>query len=191
MTKEIIEDGWLHVDPHFLNNEEAVVMFQTLVTTLPWAQGSVTLFGKTYPTPRLESLHVSGNKTYTYSGNALSQHPFTPELLALKAKLDDLVGVQFNCVLANYYRDGKDSNGWHADNERELGKNPIIASLSLGATRRFDLKHNTTGERKQLMLTHGSLLIMGGSMQHHWKHCIAKSTKIIEPRINLTFRKLV
>jgi alkylated DNA repair dioxygenase AlkB len=191
MTKEIIEDGWLHFDPHFLSNEEADILFHTLETTLPWAQGSVTLFGKTYPTPRLESLHVRGNKSYSYSGNTLHQHPFTPELLALKAKIDALVGVQFNCVLANFYRDGKDSNGWHADNERELGKNPIIASISFGCARRFDLKHSTTSERKQLMLTHGSLLIMGGSMQHHWKHCIAKSTKIIGPRINLTFRILV
>lgn len=191
MTKEIIDDGWLHFDPHFLSVDEANVLFHTLETTLPWAQGSVALFGKTYPTPRLESFHVTENKSYTYSGNALLQHPFTPELFALKAKLDALLGVRFNCVLANYYRDGKDSNGWHADNERELGKNPIIASLSLGVTRRFDLKHNTTGERKQLMLTHGSLLIMGGNMQHHWKHCIAKSTKIIEPRVNLTFRTLV
>jgi alkylated DNA repair dioxygenase AlkB len=191
MTKELIADGWLHFDPHFLSNEEADVLFQTLVTSLPWAQGSVTLFGNTYPTPRLESFHVTENKSYTYSGNALPQHPFTPELLALKVKLDVLIGVQFNCVLANYYRDGKDSNGWHADNERALGKNPNIASLSLGVARRFDLKHNTSGERKQLMLTHGSLLVMGGSMQHHWKHCIAKTTKIIEPRLNLTFRILV
>jgi alkylated DNA repair dioxygenase AlkB len=191
MTKEIIEDGWLHFDPHFLRNEEADVLFATFISSLPWAQGSVTLFGKIYPTPRLESLHVTENKSYAYSGNTLSPKPFTRELLTIKSKLDALVGVHFNCVLANYYRDGKDSNGWHADNERELGKNPIIASLSLGCARRFDLKHNTTGERQQLMLTHGSLLIMGGSMQHHWKHCIAKSTKIIEPRLNLTFRILV
>jgi alkylated DNA repair dioxygenase AlkB len=191
MKKELIADGWLHFDPHFLSTEEADELFQTLATTIPWAQGSVTLFGNTYSTPRLESFHVTENKSYTYSGNTLKQHPFTPELLALKLKLDVLVGVQFNCVLANCYRDGKDSNGWHADNERELGKNPVIASLSLGVARRFDLKHNSSGERKQLMLTHGSLLVMGGRMQHHWKHCIAKSTKIIEPRINLTFRILV
>ena len=191
MTKEIIEDGWLLFDPHFLSIAEADALFHTFATTIPWTQGSVTLFGKTYPTPRLESLHVTENKSYNYSGNTLTQHLFTTELFALKTKLDALVGEQFNCVLANYYRDGKDSNGWHADNEHSLGKNPTIASISLGVTRRFDLKHNTTGERKQLMLTHGALLIMGGSMQHHWKHCIAKSTKIIEPRINLTFRKLV
>jgi len=109
----------------------------------------------------------------------------------LKKKIETVSGESFNCVLANLYRDGKDSNGWHADNEKELGRNPVIASISLGAARRFDLKHNTKVDSKQLVLPHGSLLIMGGMMQHHWKHCIAKTAKIIQPRINLTFRKLV
>lgn len=191
MIKEIIEDGWLLFDPEFLSQKEADTLFYQLDVSLPWRQGKVTLFGKTFDTPRLESLHVFDGKSYQYSGNTLVSHPFTEELKAVKNKIDAACNHTFNCVLANLYRDGKDSNGWHADNEKELGRNPVIASLSLGAERRFDMKHTATGLSKQLVLPHGSLLIMGGSMQHHWKHCIAKSTKILVPRINLTFRKLV
>jgi len=93
--------------------------------------------------------------------------------------------------LANYYRDGNDSNGWHADNEKELGIDPVIASISLGVERRFDLKHNLTKEKISFHLSNGSLLIMGGSLQHNWKHTLAKAKKIEEGRINLTFRKIV
>jgi alkylated DNA repair dioxygenase AlkB len=191
MIKEIIEDGWLLFDPEFLSRNKADLLFDTLHSSLPWAQGKVTIFGTTYATPRLESLHVVDGKTYSYSGNTLISHPFTAALDELKKKIETVSGESFNCVLANLYRDGKDSNGWHADNERELGINPVIASISLGAARRFDLKHNTTGDLKQMILPHGSLLIMGGSMQHYWKHSIAKTAKIHHPRINLTFRKLV
>lgn len=191
MIKEIIEDGWLLFDPEFLSQKEADTLFYQLDVSLPWRQGKVTLFGKTFDTPRLESLHVFDGKSYQYSGNTLVSHPFTEELKAVKNKIEAACGHTFNCVLANLYRDGKDSNGWHADNEKELGRNPVIASLSLGAERRFDIKHTATGVSKQLVLPHGSLLIMGGSMQHHWKHCIAKSTKILDQRINLTFRTLV
>ncbi len=191
MIKEILEDGWLLFDPEFLSQKEASTLFNRLYGSLPWRQGKVTFFGKTFATPRLESLHVIDGKSYQYSGNTLVSQPFTEELDAVKNKIEAACGETFNCVLANLYRDGKDSNGWHADNEKELGRNPIIASISLGAERRFDMKHTATGVTKQLLLPHGSLLIMGGSMQHHWKHCIAKSKKVLEPRINLTFRTLV
>ncbi|NCA20626.1 MAG: alpha-ketoglutarate-dependent dioxygenase AlkB, partial [Crocinitomicaceae bacterium] len=123
-----------------------------------------------------------------YSGKTLETHPFTEELLELKSLIEEASHQEFNCVLVNLYRDGKDSNGWHSDNETELGKNPAIASLSLGAIRRFDLKHNTTKEKISIELNHGSLLIMKGEMQHFWKHQIAKTTKVSTPRINLTFR---
>jgi alkylated DNA repair dioxygenase AlkB len=191
MTKENLDDGWLLFDPEFLSKKEADSLFNRLNSSLPWQQGKVTLFGKTYATPRLESLHVIEGKTYHYSGNTLISHPFTQDLEDIKNKIERVSGESFNCVLANLYRDGKDSNGWHADNEKELGINPVIASISLGAERRFDLKHTASGVSKQLILPHGSLLIMGGAIQHHWKHCIAKSMKVLVPRINLTFRKLV
>lgn len=191
MMREIVNDGWFYFDPQFLGREESDLLFETFHTSLPWTQGKVTIFGKTYATPRLESLHVVDGKSYHYSGNTLISRPFTAELSELMRKIESFSGESFNCVLANLYRDGQDSNGWHADNERELGLNPVIASVSLGSSRRFDLKHTSTGELKQLILPHGSLLIMGGAMQHHWKHCIAKTVKIHQPRINLTFRKLI
>lgn len=112
-------------------------------------------------------------------------------MLQLKLRLEQEFDIQFNSVLANLYRDGKDSNGWHADNEKELGKNPIIASLSFGSERRFDLKHQLTKKKISFDLKNGALLIMGGEMQHFWKHQIAKSSKISEQRINLTFRRII
>lgn len=132
-------------------------------------------------------------ETYSYSGKKLRVNPFTPELDILKNKIlhflrEHGIPAEFNSVLANLYRDGRDSNGWHADNEKELGQNPLIASLSLGAERRFDLRHNLTGEKISMPLTSGSLLVMGGELQHFWKHQVAKSTRALAPRINLTFR---
>ena len=112
-------------------------------------------------------------------------------LSEIKKKVEKISESSFNACLANLYRDGKDSNGWHADNEKELGKNPIIASLSFGATRTFKLKHLQTNEKIDIELTTGSLLIMGGEMQHYWKHQIPKTKKFKAPRINLTFRKLI
>jgi alkylated DNA repair dioxygenase AlkB len=110
-------------------------------------------------------------------------------LTYIKEKVEDFMKVKFTTVLLNYYRDGNDSNGWHADNEKELGKNPIIASVSFGAKRVFQMKHNSIKEQKfKIELEHGSLLIMKGTTQHFWKHQIPKSTKNVGPRINLTFR---
>ena len=118
--------------------------------------------------------------------------PMTKSLLDLIQKINDVYEHGFNAVLLNLYRDGKDSNGWHADNEAELGQNPVIASISLGEERYFHLKHRTQKEQRlKIKLKHGSLLVMGGTMQHHWLHQIPKTTKIISPRINLTFRKII
>ena len=117
--------------------------------------------------------------------------PWTEELMLLKAKIEALTNSSYNSVLANLYRDGKDSNGWHSDDEKELGENPTIASLSLGSSRVFQLKHKATGERRNILLESGSLLIMSGELQKNWKHQIPKKSKIFEPRINLTFRKIL
>jgi alkylated DNA repair dioxygenase AlkB len=108
--------------------------------------------------------------------------------LEIKRKIEPLVSINFNSVLLNLYRDGNDSISWHSDTEKELGKNPIIASVNFGETRTFQLKHMNTGERIDLQLEHGSLLIMGGAMQHYWQHQVPKTKKIIDKRINLTFR---
>ena len=121
----------------------------------------------------------------------MQPHPWTSLLQKIKLLIENKTDTQFTSVLLNYYRDGKDSNGWHADNEKELGTNPIIASLSFGAERSFQLKHNSDkDQKKNIVLEHGSLLLMKGTTQHFWKHQIPKTSKPIGPRINLTFRKI-
>ena len=122
----------------------------------------------------------------------MQPHPMTNTLLGLIEQIKLFDDNEFNAVLLNLYRDGKDSNGWHADNEKELGKNPVIASISLGEERFFHLKHRTQKEQRlKIALKHGSLLIMGGEMQHYWLHQIPKTAKKIAPRINLTFRNII
>jgi alkylated DNA repair dioxygenase AlkB len=188
MTTLAVQDGTLLFNEAFLSQEEANLLFKHFEATLPFHQGTITLFGKTHAIPRLEAFFATENKTYSYAGKTLQTHPFTTELLTLKSNIEAISQEKFNCVLVNLYRNGQDSNGWHADNEPELGKNPVIASLSLGATRRFDLRHNLTNEKLSFDLTNGSLLLMKGEMQHFWKHQIAKTKKVDTARINLTFR---
>jgi len=188
MTTTKVQNGEIMYDDLFLDKLQADALFEDFISSLPFHQGTIKLFGKTHSIPRLEAFFASEKRIYSYSGVDLQTHDFTKELLELKEQIEKICGEKFNCVLVNLYRNGQDSNGWHADNELALGKNPIIASLSLGATRRFDLKHNLTNEKISYNLTHGSLLVMKGSIQHYWKHQIAKTKKVNDPRINLTFR---
>jgi alkylated DNA repair dioxygenase AlkB len=151
----------------------------------------VIVFGKSYDQPRLTALYSQTKKTYSYSGLTMAPEEFPEYLKGIKKKVELVSKQGFNTLLVNLYRDGKDSNGWHADNEKELGSNPIIASISLGEERPFHFKHRTLkDERHKLLLKNGSLLIMRGEMQHYWLHQIAKTKKKIGPRINLTFRTL-
>jgi alkylated DNA repair dioxygenase AlkB len=189
-VKTELQDGWIDYIADFLTASESQLLFDRLSTETPWLQGEIKIFGKKIATPRLEAFYADPGINYAYSGQQLPVHTFTHELKEIKTRIEKLTSEQFNCVLINLYRNGTDSNGWHADNEKELGINPLIASLSLGIERRFDLRHNSTKEKIELILKPGSLLIMGGELQHHWKHQIAKSKKIIQPRINLTFRKI-
>lgn len=173
----------------FLQSIEADILFHQLMNETPWRQDPITIFGKSYPQPRLTALYGNQNLSYGYSGIRMQPLPWTETLLEIKTKIENLTPVKFTTVLLNLYRDGQDSNGWHADNEKELGMNPYIASLSLGQSRDFHLKHNTKKEERiKIELHHGSLLLMGGTTQHFWKHQIAKTAKPIGPRINLTFR---
>jgi alkylated DNA repair dioxygenase AlkB len=173
----------------FLQSIEADVLFHQLMNETPWRQDPITVFGKSYPQPRLTALYGNQELSYGYSGIRMQPLPWTETLLEIKNKIEHLTPVKFTTVLLNLYRDGKDSNGWHADNEKELGINPYIASLSLGQCRDFQLKHNTIKEERiKIELHHGSLLLMGGTTQHFWKHQMAKTVKPIGPRINLTFR---
>lgn len=184
-----VPDASIIYYPNFFSTEEATILFETLQKNIPWQQDDIKVFGKVFPQPRLTALFGNEGKSYSYSNITMHPHKWSPVLLSIKEKIEKATKVPFSTVLLNYYRDGKDSNGWHADNEKELGINPIIASLSFGAERMFQLKHNTIPNQKiNISLAHGSLLVMKGTTQHFWKHQIPKTTKPIGPRINLTFR---
>ena len=174
---------------NFFESNRANELFEKLKNEIPWQQDDITVFGKTYSQPRLTALFGNEGKPYAYSNIVMQPNPWNPLLRLIKDEIEEVSKANFTTVLLNLYRDGKDSNGWHADNEKELGLNPVIASLSLGAERSFHLRHNTIKEQKlKINLEHGSLLLMKGETQHFWKHQISKTAKPIGPRINLTFR---
>lgn len=184
-----LPDANISYFPHFLEPEIANSAFDVLFDELEWRQHIVKIFGKLLPQPRLTALYGINDQPYTYSNLTLKPLKFPRELLEIHQKLKDLTKINFTHCLANLYRDGSDSMGWHADDEKELGENPVIASVSLGAARRFQLKHKFDPTLKyQLELEHGSLLLMAGTTQHFWKHQLPKTKKLISPRINLTFR---
>jgi alkylated DNA repair dioxygenase AlkB len=175
--------------PDFFGKEKADTFFEKLKTEIPWQQDDITVFGKTYPQPRLTALFGNEGKPYSYSNIVMQPHAWNSLLLFIKNEIEEVCNENFTTVLLNYYRDGKDSNGWHADDEKELGRNPVIASVSFGVERSFHLQHNSIKEQKlKINLEHGSLLIMKGPTQHFWKHQIPKTAKPIGSRINLTFR---
>ena len=175
--------------PNFFESDQANELFEKLKAEIPWQQDNITVFGKTHPQPRLTALFGNEGKPYSYSNIVMQPNSWNPLLLFIKNRIEEICHEKFTTVLLNYYRDGKDSNGWHADNEKELGRNPMIASVSFGAERSFHLQHNAIKEQKiKITLEHGSLLIMKGSTQHFWKHQIPKTAKDIGSRINLTFR---
>jgi len=177
--------------PQFFDKEQADKIYPKLLQEIAWQQDNITVFGKTHPQPRLTALYGNEGKPYSYSNITMQPHPWNTLLQKIKYHIETTTECQFTTVLLNQYRDGKDSNGWHADNEKELGTNPIIASLSFGAKRVFQLKHNTIADaKKSIVLEHGSLLLMKGSTQHFWKHQIPKTAKPIGNRINLTFRSI-
>jgi alkylated DNA repair dioxygenase AlkB len=175
--------------PAFLSKEEADSLFLELLQNIPWQQDEIIVYGKKHLQPRLTALFGNEGKPYTYSNIIMQPHYWTLTLQKIKSLVESVSETTFTTVLLNYYRDGNDSNGWHADNEKELGTNPIIASLSLGAERNFQLKHNfDSTQKKNIILENGSLLLMKGSTQHFWKHQVPKTAKPIGSRINMTFR---
>ena len=161
--------------------------FAELLEAVPWEQRSVQMFGKSVPQPRLVAWFGDGG-SYTYSGLRLEPHPWTPLLVELRDICEALAGASFNSALANLYRDGNDAVSWHADDEPELGEHPVIASMSLGAVRRFDFRNRESGETIRIELPHGSVLVMSGESQRAWMHQVPRTAKVAEPRINLTFR---
>jgi alkylated DNA repair dioxygenase AlkB len=184
-----LPDAEIEYYPDFFSREKAFELFTKLKTEIPWQQDKITVFGQTHLQPRLTALFGNDGKTYSYSNIIMQPHKWNPLLVFIKNEIEEICLENFTTVLLNLYRDGKDSNGWHADNEKELGKNPMIASVSFGAERSFHLQHNSIKEAKQkIILEHGSLLLMKGTTQHFWKHQIPKTKKPIGERINLTFR---
>ncbi|MXS71561.1 alpha-ketoglutarate-dependent dioxygenase AlkB [Flavobacteriaceae bacterium W22] len=178
----------LEYKENFLSREEADLLKVQLLDTVPWEQRTQKMYDKTVLTPRLTAWY-GDNNSYDLDGNVSGANPWTPELLFLKERIEKEFGYQFNGVLLNLYRDNNDSVAWHRDKESRYGKRPVIASISLGETRNFDFRKKDHHQSKySLPLPHGSLLIMKGDLQENWEHRIAKSTVLMKPRINLTFR---
>lgn len=180
-------DGELLYDPRFVKED----LFSELHSSINWRQDEITVFGKTHPQPRLTCWY--GERSYSYSGITMQPDPWSEVLLNLKRKIEAKTGHEFNSLLVNYYRNGSDHVSWHADDERELGVNPVIASVSFGEVRRFQLKHRSLKDLETITLDlePGSLLLMSGAIQRHWVHRIAKTARPLGGRINLTFRKII
>jgi alkylated DNA repair dioxygenase AlkB len=185
--RHIADGGTLSYHPHFLPRGEADGLFEVLKAHTPWKQEKGA-FG--HPFPRLTAYYADPGVVYRYSGVTHPAFDWPEHLVPLRRHVEGAAGAPFNSLLLNYYRGGKDSIGFHADDEAELGVNPVVPSVSLGATRTFVLRHNRSGERITYDLTHGSLLVMGGSTQHHWRHSLPRTARPVGERINLTFRNI-
>ena len=178
--------------PQWLSSHESDSLLSRLQSDIAWQQPSITIYGKRHPIPRLQAWMGNRAHTYRYSGTDFTSVTWPDYLASLAKDLSQIAGVEFNSVLLNLYRNGQDSMGWHSDDEPELGETPVIASLSLGAERDFTLRPSgATRQAHSLPLQHGSLLIMKAGMQSDWQHALPRRAGVSEPRINLTFRKII
>lgn len=183
-------DADVHYYPSFLPADQAQHYLNVLTQTIKWREEHIQLYGKRFKVPRLQAWYGDNEAIYRYSNLRLLPHPWTEALLKLKSLCEQKTAHVFNSVLANLYRDGQDSMGMHADNEPELGKLPCIASLSLGQQRNLIFLHKLTKQKIVLPLASGSLLVMRGETQDCWQHGITKTKRLLQPRINLTFRTI-
>lgn len=187
-----LTDAELAFDPQWLTAADAGALLAALREDVAWEVHRIRLFGREHPSPRLSCWIGDPDVAYRYSGTRFEPHPWPAVLGPIRARLAGELGIGFNSVLANCYRDGRDAMGWHSDNEAELGSAPVIASLSLGATRRFMLKHRDDPTRKlAIELPHGSLLVMAGDTQRHYRHALPRTARPVGERINLTFRRIL
>jgi len=209
-----IHDGKLHYAPTFFSRKIADRALQLMLAndqqlgtgtnwhdidinsvhfaSINWRQDTIHMINRTVALPRLTAWYGDDDRAYTFSGLTLNPNPWNPMLTWFRDQLQQLTGIRFNSVLLNWYRSGDDHISWHADDERELGRNPVIASINLGATRRFLLRRKDDKQHKiELPLGHGSLLVMSGAVQHHWQHSVPKQAKVRADRINMTFRHIV
>lgn len=185
--KQIQNGEYLHII-NFFDKPISDNYLKVLLDSIDWKQEKMNMYGKELLFPRLTAWYGDNDKPYSFSGITLQPQQWTKELIEIKRKVETNVDASFNSVLLNRYRHGNDSISWHTDAEKELGKNPIIASVNFGATREFQLRHIQTKEKLSIQLSHGSLLIMLGELQHFWQHQIPKTKKPVSERINLTFR---
>lgn len=186
-----IENGEYIFFPNFFSKGESDSFLKNLRSNIVWKQESMNMYGKKIDFPRLTAWYGNNDKPYSFSGITLQPLPWSSEILSIKSKIEPVAKTAFNSVLLNLYRDGNDSISWHTDAEKELGTNPVIASVNFGATRKFQLRHIKTKEKLEIELTHGSLLIMQGELQHFWQHQVPKTSKVVGERINLTFRVII
>jgi alkylated DNA repair dioxygenase AlkB len=184
-----LRDAELRYVSAFYSQAESQQVMEHLITTVPWQQDTLKFGGRQVLVPRLQAWYGDRTANYGYSGLRLTPSLWTPALLTIKIRIEKTFGVSFNSVLLNYYRNGQDSVAWHSDDETELGPDPLIASLSFGAERRFELKHRDGKTQKiNIELADGSLLLMGTGLQKYWSHQLPKQPWVTEPRLNLTFR---
>lgn len=174
-----------------LDPSAAARYFELLRSSIRWEQHEVRVFGRTVPQPRLTAWFGDAGEIYEYSGLKLKPTPWSPELDGLRSVVESVAGARFNSALANLYRDGSDGVAWHSDDEPSLGPEPVIGSVSLGASRRFDLRHRATGETVSVTPPPGSVLVMSGQSQAKWKHQVPKTARTIGERLNITFRRIL
>ena len=192
MTELQLPGAELEFDPHWLSRQEADALMAALLAEVPWEIHRIRLFGRDVDSPRLSCWIGDPEARYRYSGTLFAPRLWPACLLPVRARLSRQLDVAFNSVLVNRYRNGRDAMGWHSDNEPELGPQPVISSLSLGATRRFKLKSRTPGAPgMDLDLPHGSLLVMRGDTQTHYRHALPRTARPVDERINLTFRRIL
>ena len=185
-----LPDAEVHFQHQLFDDAFCAMAFAELRDQIDWQYAQITVFGKRHWQPRLSAVHGDDGVSYTYSGLTLPTKKWSPLLDQIKRDLERATGHSFNSVLLNFYRDQNDSMGWHSDDEAALGPQPVIASVSFGATREFKLKHKSRADLPtvRLDLTNGSLLLMAGLTQRYWKHAVDKTRLATGPRINLTFR---
>ena len=184
-----LPDGQAVLYPDFFSNHEASLLLAELEQNIEWRQERIKIYGKVSDLPRLMAWYGEPGRNYQFSGIRVQSYPWTEALSQIKARIEPYAKVTFNSVLLNLYRQGADGVAWHSDDEAELGRKPIIGSVSFGEERLFQFKHKTKKHlRRALKLPHSSLLLMSADTQKHWLHQIPKSTKAMSPRVNLTFR---
>jgi alkylated DNA repair dioxygenase AlkB len=191
ITNLLPYDGIVNYYGKVMPIDKANHYLDTLLNTIQWKNDEAIIFGRHIITKRKVAWYGDEGYSYTYSNTTKQALPWTQELLELKALIEELCGDKFNSCLLNLYHDGNEGMAWHSDDEKSLGKNTSIASLSFGAERKFGLKHRLSKEPIGLILEHGSLLVMKGATQTNWLHSLPKSTKIKTPRVNLTFRTMI